>query len=420
MLQGSQLITILSPSYVIWYIFFFLFIGIGCACTTGPVFIVLNTYFEKHLGFANSFAYVGGSIGSLMMPVIIRNLLDTYGLKGALMVVSGLMFNNVAVGAVMRPFPSENEDTDETIVEEDGDCYDSLQSKQLLNYEFSVSFDDVTNLKHEQMLYEQVERQGFIKTIARNLDRNKSVSDSVTVGYKDEVYHQNKNRHITRRNTSSTKGSRLDIYSSMQTPETFCSVHSIKSLEIPHNRDSISIDSDSETSIKKKMKKMFNLRVLRNHKLQLYLFVAFCSFCGSILIVTYIPPFARDQNISKNQVTTLVTIVGGCDLFARLTLAWISDSKRLKRHHIMGFCVGITGFAAIFNPLYTSFETFVFYAVIHGLFGSVYFSMSVLVLRECIGLENMSIGMSLMITVHGLSSAIIAPLIGMCHYIFPA
>lgn len=350
------------------------------------------------------------------MPVVIRNLLDFYGLTGALLIVSGLMFNNVAVGAVMSQFPPFSlkiqQETDIVIVKENDSIYNSAESQELLDNRLYASLDKDFCSRGDTDSYNKGQKLSLIKTITRNLDRKKSFSDGATVGYNEKKYNANCLVQIPTKDLY--KASRLDIYGSMQIPEAFSSVHSMtrKTLEMA-DIDSEMDDMAKERGILEEITTMMNLQVLRNYKLQLYLFVAFCSFCGSILIVTYIPPFARDQNISNSKVTTLITIVGGCDLFARVTLTFISDSKKLKRHHIMGFCTGMTGIAAILNPLYTSFETFVFYAVIHGLFGSVYFSMSVLVLRECVGLENMSIGMSLMISVHGLSSAIIAPLIGM-------
>jgi sugar phosphate permease len=68
---------------------------------------VLNSYFDKRLGFAYSVANVGGSIGSLVMPIIIQNLLEEYGLQGALLVISGLILNTAIVGSLMRPFPNK-------------------------------------------------------------------------------------------------------------------------------------------------------------------------------------------------------------------------------------------------------------------------------------------------------------------------
>ncbi|CAG2217657.1 SLC16A12 [Mytilus edulis] len=269
---SGYLLSAFSPNIGILVLSQSVLYGVGCACTTGPVFVVLNTYFEKHLGFANSFAYVGGSVGS----------------------------------------------------------------------------------------------------------------------------------------------SNINIDGSMGTPETFWTTHKCSVRSLPQ-------DTSEERSIESKESKssefcfnqyIIDMTVLRNRKLQLFLFVAFFSFCGSGMIITFIPAFARDNGISNDKITILITIIGGCDLFSRFTLAWITDSQKIRRHHIMGFCLGITGVASMLNPLYTSFSAFIGYSVIYGLFGSIYFSMSILVLRDCVGAENISAALSLMITIHGLSSVIIAPSVG--------
>ena len=41
------------------------------------------------------------------MPIIIQNLLEEYGLQGALLVTSGLILNTAIVGSLMRPFPNK-------------------------------------------------------------------------------------------------------------------------------------------------------------------------------------------------------------------------------------------------------------------------------------------------------------------------
>ncbi|CAC5371212.1 unnamed protein product [Mytilus coruscus] len=408
---SGYLLSAFSPNIGVLVLSQSVLYGVGCACTTGPVFVVLNAYFEKHLGFANSFAYVGGSVGSLVWPVIIRKLLDNYGLQGALLVVSGLILNNVIVGALMRPFLSD------PVIEKDS--VDSESEADILKIkrnwlkdEISVSVDNVPGYFSKQR-YQVEDQEPFMDLIDKSVDIKRSLSYNFFLDKKEnektKIEIPEKSNYLEERFT----GRNINIDGSLGTPETFWTTHTCSLRSLPQNTsDESSIESNKSKSEFCFNQYIIDMTVLRNRKLQLFLFVAFFSFCGSGMIITFIPPFARDNGISNDRITILVTIIGGCDLFARFTLAWITDSQKIRRHHIMGFCLGITGVASMLNPLYTNFAAFIGYSVIYGLFGSIYFSMSILVLRDCVGAENIPAALSLMITIHGLSSIIIALSVG--------
>lgn len=77
--------------------------GVGTSMIHCLTLVMISAYFDKRRGFANSLANVGGSVGGLVFPVLIRALLDKYDLQGALIVLSGIMLNTVIVGALLRP-----------------------------------------------------------------------------------------------------------------------------------------------------------------------------------------------------------------------------------------------------------------------------------------------------------------------------
>ncbi|VDI16709.1 Hypothetical predicted protein [Mytilus galloprovincialis] len=340
---SGYLLSAFSPNIGVLVLSQSVLYGVGCACTTGPVFVVLNTYFEKHLGFANSFAYVGGSIGSLVWPVIIRKLLDSYGLQGALLVVSALILNNVIVGSLMRPFLSE------VVVETEADDSESeadvlIIKRNLLNDEISVSVDNVSGYFSRQK-YQNQDQELFMNLTDKSVDIKRSLSYNFFLDKKENEKNKFKVPENSDYLVGSFTGKNININGSMGTPETFWTTSkcSVKSLPQQTSEESSLESKESKSSEFCFNQYIIDMTVLRNRKLQLFLFVAFFSFCGSGMIITFIPPFARDNGISNDKITLLITIIGGCDLFARFTLAWITDSQKIRRHHIMGFCLGITG-----------------------------------------------------------------------------
>jgi hypothetical protein len=65
--------------------------------------IILGQYFDKRRGIATGIAISGGCLGGLLLPPIYRILLDTYGLRGTLMLTGGLLFHNTAMACFLRP-----------------------------------------------------------------------------------------------------------------------------------------------------------------------------------------------------------------------------------------------------------------------------------------------------------------------------
>ncbi|XP_021344146.1 monocarboxylate transporter 12-like, partial [Mizuhopecten yessoensis] len=69
----------------------------------GPSTYVIGQYFEKRRSLANACMAAGGSIGGLVLPSLFQNLLETYGLRGALLLTSAVIFHTSIGAMLMRP-----------------------------------------------------------------------------------------------------------------------------------------------------------------------------------------------------------------------------------------------------------------------------------------------------------------------------
>ncbi|XP_078586112.1 monocarboxylate transporter 13-like [Branchiostoma floridae x Branchiostoma japonicum] len=88
---------------------FHLYLGIGCltglgyALAFGPAMAIVGQYFTKRRALANSLTVVGTSVTSMAFPPLFQYLMDEFGLKGALLIIGGIMLNMVVAGALIRP-----------------------------------------------------------------------------------------------------------------------------------------------------------------------------------------------------------------------------------------------------------------------------------------------------------------------------
>ncbi|KAI8499203.1 hypothetical protein Bbelb_229670 [Branchiostoma belcheri] len=88
---------------------FHLYLGIGClsglgyALSVSSALAIVGQYFTKRRAMANSLTAVGVSVASMAFPPLFQYLMDEYGLKGALLIIAGIMLNIVVAGALIRP-----------------------------------------------------------------------------------------------------------------------------------------------------------------------------------------------------------------------------------------------------------------------------------------------------------------------------
>ncbi|XP_063405968.1 monocarboxylate transporter 13-like [Mytilus trossulus] len=374
--------------------------GLSCAFATGPMFVVLNASFEKRLGIAYSIAMVGGCIGSFTLPILIQTLLDKYGLQGALLVCSGMHLNNIVAGALIRSprTPKVKRRTGkDAVLQEILDPEQDLKST--FNRDLSVSDSNVKRQidNRSQPIHFKIYHSGAPRTQSESHD-NGATKNDVHVNTSLQDFFKTLSR------------SAINIYNTTDTAETFSSMHSVGILR--HNSEDDDESVKHKRSFKVSCHDLLGIDLLKNHSLQAALFAAFLAFFGLAFIVAYIPAFANDNGITQDRLAILLTITGVCDLVSRILLGILIDSNKIKRKNILSFSLFVTGVATLFNPFYTTFQTFAIYSVIYGLFGSLYFSLMTMLMREGVGPDKLPAALSLQIFIHGISSIVFAPLLG--------
>ncbi|XP_059618434.1 uncharacterized protein LOC132262943 isoform X2 [Phlebotomus argentipes] len=76
-------------------------IGVGLA--TSAAFVALNHYFKKRRGQAVGLSMAGTALGMLIMPQLVRILLETFGFRGAVLLLSGLALHAVVGATLLQP-----------------------------------------------------------------------------------------------------------------------------------------------------------------------------------------------------------------------------------------------------------------------------------------------------------------------------
>lgn len=78
-------------------------VGLGLGFITPSSFIAVNSYFSTKRGRAIGLALAGTGFGQMIMPNIVRILLDEYGFRGAALVMAALAFHGLVGAALFQP-----------------------------------------------------------------------------------------------------------------------------------------------------------------------------------------------------------------------------------------------------------------------------------------------------------------------------
>lgn len=108
-LLGGFLATagLLASSFVTrveyMYLSYGLATGIGFSIAYNPSLFILGLYFKKRLGLANGLVTFGSGIFTIVLPLALKQILDSVGLANTLRVLSGITFIMMLGALVFKP-----------------------------------------------------------------------------------------------------------------------------------------------------------------------------------------------------------------------------------------------------------------------------------------------------------------------------
>eukprot|EP00105_Crassostrea_gigas_P046320 XP_019930468.1 PREDICTED: monocarboxylate transporter 5 isoform X1 [Crassostrea gigas] len=346
--------------------------GIGFATIHGPAAYLIGIYFNRRRELANSVLVASSGFGGLVVPPLFRYLLDVYGLRGTMLIFSGVIFNVVALAGLLKP-PSLFQ------------LFSNSNSKSKPEYSI-VQIQD----NHE---YSQVST-GKKRSIS--LSERPTPGNGVSSSFeKDETW--------------GSLPHRLDI----KTHHISRFSQSFRSLGSTDAVYSLSQSQLNESQAQKDVKnKIIDISLLKKPLLQMYLFVYLFGSIGSAYGHIYISPFARDHGMTTTEVSILVSVTNMCDFIGRGLCGVIANQRIVKNSTIVAISQLVTGATLALCPFYGSFWSFIVLAVMFGLFAGAIFSMTPSIVVDFVGIENFRTAFGILILGQGITMGTGAPLLG--------
>lgn len=417
--------------------------GLTHAFVQGPSLVILGKYFKKYRGLATTLANVGASSGIFIFPLVLRELIDSYGLQGALVIHSGLLLNLLVAGSLLRPLsfygkPSikrlakykKEEESEKLLQDQKPVTVNSIASEnQIPDQPVSNTIDNSdkvqgTNQNCQKSLKDSLQTHSNCISL-ETYTRNRTFSDSQNERPKNRRINSDHPKPGMSQSTRSLNkvldrvGISGDLAVASSMGDISGSVYSVcgSKSEVhvePEDQNTNPVEETQETENKVLtfLKELIGLKCLKIRIFQIWLVVAFFGILGTAQIITYIPPLAAEKGVDKSQRVLLLTIVGASDLAGKFVLAIITFLNIFPKDIMMAVSLWIIAAVFFCVAVFTEFSHFVVLSAVLGSCSGVYFALFPAVMADLVGLENLSGAMGLTMLTHGLSLTIGNPILG--------
>ncbi|XP_064615498.1 monocarboxylate transporter 12-like [Liolophura sinensis] len=328
--------------------------GIGNGFLYGNTLVMVGKYFKKRRSLASGLTLAGSSVGQFALPPLIQYFINTYTVKGALLLLGGIYFHVTFFGALLRPLSSYRPQKNAKDVE-------------LANGEVGENRTlDLTVTIEPSACAKGVNREDLCCGEVKSVEKENSADNSDCE-----------------------------------------KLQSTSLLELPIN------DADTPNGLSKPcctsgctIPKFLDFSVLKNRKCLLYSFVMFFMFFGYFNFIIFLPSIAFTRGIVEYQKAALVSVGGVSDLVARILCGFVSDLNIVQRYKIMSVCSVLVGVNILLFAWSQTFWQMAVQSGAYGFFGGGYIMLVPLVLIDFVGLDLLPRALAPVLFLQGSGAAV--------------
>ena len=348
---------------------FFFILALGSACTHGPSMIILGMYFNRKRGLTNSIAISFGSLGGFVQPILFTAMMTEYGLRGALLVQGGILFNLVLGAFICRP------------------------------YALSEKFANPKPTSHQKFEDKMSEKKEIEEELLKEVNTDTKFDTVLTT----KNIRLRVNGHVEECQISGYKSSTTSI-------AQFSSAYDLYSPSIADIHQGT--ESTNNKQKKSCLGKFVDFSILKN-KLVLLFTVVFCfGSIASCMAYLFIPPHARDRGLSEQKIGILASAICLAETIGRIFIALIADRNFIQRYKIIMFGLFLTSLVLQFTWFLHDFSHFLSFTILLGLFSGALISVYAPVCVDFIGVEKFHKAMGVLHMGQGVTLGVTGFLIG--------
>ncbi|XP_046560596.1 monocarboxylate transporter 12-like [Haliotis rubra] len=327
--------------------------GIGAAMLYGPGLVMVGKYFTRRRALATAICSCGVSTGGMLLPPLVQYLIQEYGLRGAFLVMTGMMLQILTFVSLYRPLTytcteAKKKDQDLCSIKSGGSC----------------------------------ERNSPVSTVAEVPD------EETKCGIRDYLGIDDNLEGAGSRKTSVPEEFEQDMF-------------------LPSDTEH-GMDTAAHTAVSSCYKAL-NLSFFKKPLyLLIFGFTAF-GFLGVGLLQTFVPPLAKEKGLSEMQAAMLLTIFNGLELVSRLLSGVVSELPFIKRHHLIAFSMVALGVLNQITRYLNGFGLILSYIAAFGILNGIYPALHPAVIIDFVGMEYFSKVLGYVQVFHGAMMAVCYP-----------
>nr|XP_027204048.1 monocarboxylate transporter 14-like [Dermatophagoides pteronyssinus] len=403
--------------------------GFGFGLMYLPAIVIVTSYFEKRRAFATGIAVCGSGIGTAIMSPLIEYIINLYGWKGAMLIISALLINCTIFGALFKPVPLTLTPSSSSIPPIDiSTTIDTIQTSNSNQHSNRITNDDDDNdnqieLNNESMLIclensKSLQQQQSSMEIhtqksttgeeSLNNDNDdfivKQRSYSFTPGflYREDSFYSGSLMNINNNKSdgkfsNSTSNNNHYRMERINKHKTNSDCYLFKKFNFPDE-------------IKENFCEMIDLSLMRNEIFLIFSVSNFLTSIGYHIPFIFLKDWIVDNRIGSPQETGFFTsIIGLFSTISRLVFGYISDHSFVNRLWLYTISVTFCGIVIISNTVATTYKLLAIFCAFFGITCGTYVSLTSVVLVDLLSLEKLTNAFGLILLFQGVAS-ILGPL----------
>ncbi|EDX05820.1 monocarboxylate transporter 13 isoform X1 [Drosophila simulans] len=473
----GMILSFWASSIEFLYISYGVLVGIGAGLSFPPTVYIVTSYFAKLRGLANGLCISGSAFGSIILPPLLRWLLETYGYHGSCLIMGGITLNVFVAALFYEPVeqhmvrvPRARQALENIPEEEDIGIVMKFENvdepvpknepadKPLLPYNSPPSplyLPDDERLQFVRSASAAVV-QSYSKSGDEFQSRSRKISTPVRLPQRNQTFTpgqlnsqsslyavpegRSSSNKLTLRNSSKSRLSKRSPSTSsflyVSTPyhgstlsfqpkefSSHLSLRSMGSSGTGHAGDSTGQDGsypdvDARGQAQQPQRsKFFDLSLLRD---PMYLVILISNSTNAISYTNFIillPSFGEARGFNKSLSAYLLSVVSATDLIGRIGGSALSDMGYIPKTWYFVGGLSISGLSLALLPFAWTYSSVCFWCALFGLASGIYVGITAVIMADMLGTERLTSSYGISLFVNGLLQLVGPPL---CNYWFEA
>ncbi|KAH8361198.1 hypothetical protein KR200_006413, partial [Drosophila serrata] len=460
------------------YISYGVLVGIGAGLSFPPTVYIVTSYFAKLRGLANGLCISGSALGSIILPPLLRWLLETYGYHGSCLIMGGITLNVFVAALFYEPVEQHMvrvlraRQTLEDIPEEE-DIGIVMKFENVDDNVVGQEQADKHLLPHNSppspLYLPEDEKQLFVRSASAAVvqsyskpgdefqSRTRKISTPVRLPQRNQTFTpgqlnsqsslyavpetRSSSNKLSLRNSSKSRLSKRSpstssfLYVSTPyhgstlsfQPKEFSSHMSLRSMGSNSGAGVVSDSSCPEMSgttdaargkaQAPQRSKFFDLSLLRD---PMYLVILISNSTNAISYTNFIillPSFGEARGFNKSLSAYLLSVVSATDLIGRIGGSALSDMGYIPKTWYFVGGLSISGLSLALLPFAWSYSSVCFWCALFGLASGIYVGITAVIMADMLGTERLTSSYGISLFVNGLLQLVGPPL---CNFWFEA